>query len=54
MRLQIGLSQAYGVACPSLMEEIIRNEDPIPRREEPKPWAEYLKLHKASGGLLTS
>lgn len=54
IRLQLGPERCVGIADASLMEEITRQEDPVPIREAPLSWQEYLKIHKTSGGLLTS
>lgn len=49
-----GPTRGIVVACPQLMEEIIRYEDPVPLRREPMPWSEYLHSNNIPTALLTS
>ncbi|XP_067940323.1 sterol 26-hydroxylase, mitochondrial-like [Watersipora subatra] len=53
IRLTFG-SRAFAVADANLMEEVLRQQDPVPFREPPLSWVEYLNKHNVSGGLLTS
>jgi len=54
VKMKFGPTRSFGIACPKLMEEIVRREDPIPTRDAPLPWLEYLQSQKLPGGLLTS
>lgn len=50
----MGPERTFGISCPKLTAEIMRQEDPVPIRESPLPWAEYVKANNAPGALLTS
>lgn len=52
--MPLGPKRGIAVACPKLMEEIVRHEDPVPVRREPVPWIEYLKSANVPTALLTS
>lgn len=52
--MKLGPVRTFAVACPKLMGEIIRHEDPVSTRDAPLAWMEYIKAHNGSGALLTS
>ena len=54
VKLTMGPERSYGISCPKLVSEIVRHEDPVPIRESPLPWTEYVRANNAAGALLTS